>query len=91
MSTTDRLPPFEIAVSLNPRVEPIAVATASSYLEANATVRAVAATYIERYGASIVAERIDKRNYLQLRLTLPEPGAAPITVIARAGATRLDR
>lgn len=88
MTTTSPLPPFEIAVSLNPRVEAVAVATAATQAEANEMVRAVAAAYIVRHGATIVTERTDKRSYLLLRLALPEPGAAPITVLARYGSTR---
>jgi hypothetical protein len=88
---SDPLPPFEIAVSLNPRVEAVAVATAPTQPAANATVRQVAARYVERHGATITGERVDKRGYLLLRLTLPGEEQAAITVLARAGATRLDR
>ena len=88
---SDALPPFEIAVSLNPQVEAVAVATAPTQPAANAAVREVAARYVERHGAAVTGERVDKRGYLRLRLTLPGEEQAAITVLARYGATRLDR
>ena len=84
---SDALPPFEIAVSLNPQVEAVAVATAPTQPAANAAVRAVATRYVERHGAAVTGERVD----LRLRLTLPGEEQAAITVLARYGATRLDR
>lgn len=88
---SDALPPFEIAVSLNPHVEAVAVATALTQPAANAAVRDLAARYVERHRATVTGERVDKRGYLRLRLTLPGAEQATITVLARFGATRFDR
>ena len=88
---SDTLPPFEIAVSLNPQVEAVAVATAPTQPAANAAVREVAARYVERHGATVTGERVDKRGYLLLRVTPPNEERATITVLARYGATRFGR
>jgi hypothetical protein len=93
MSAEPTHPPFEIAVSLNPHVEPIAVATATSYEAANAAVRTIAARYGKRYGAHVVHEKITKRGYLELRLVFDQPaaGAGSIRVVARAATSRFGR
>lgn len=84
-----RLPrPFELAVTLNPTVEPAAVATFPTQDEANAAVEAEAARYAARYGVLERRESTDKRNYRRIRLRLA-PDAAGVGGVVEIVARRV--
>lgn len=78
--------PFELAVGLNPQIDPAAIATFATQDEANAAVEAEADRYAARYGVTQRTDQTDKRGYRRIRLTLaPDPSGviAHVELLAR--------